>query len=142
MGVIRNSAKALIIRDGHLLAVQMRDERGDFFILPGGGQQPGETLADAVRRECAEELGAAVAVHDLRYVREHVAEAPHRVEFTFRCTLLTEPGAGVLPDDGQVALTWLPLAQLPRARFYPLGLRPLLGRDAPDGAPVYLGNLP
>lgn len=142
MGVIRNAAKALIFRDGCLLAMRMRDEQGDSFILPGGGQEPGETLVDAVRRECAEDIGADVAVHELCHIRERVAEEPHRVEFTFRCTLLTEPGVGTLPDDGQVGLTWLPLAQLAHARFYPLGLRPLLGGAIPNGDPIYLGDLP
>jgi hypothetical protein len=35
---IRNSAKALIIKDGKMLAVKLEDEDGVFFIMPGGGQ--------------------------------------------------------------------------------------------------------
>lgn len=144
MAAIRNSAKALIIHDGYLLAVEMRDEEGAFFILPGGGQEPGETLAEAVRRECYEELAAEVAVHELRFVREFTHEAPHRVEFIFRCTLTSGlgPDAGARPDAGQLGPAWLPLPRLPHTRFYPLGLRSLLGGTAPAGGPVYLGDLP
>lgn len=58
MMLIRNSTKAIIIRDRCLLVIAYKDEGGPYFALPGGGQEPGETIADAVRRECREELGA------------------------------------------------------------------------------------
>jgi 8-oxo-dGTP pyrophosphatase MutT (NUDIX family) len=141
---IRNSAKALIIRDGCVLTMKMRDEEGVYFILPGGRQEPGETLADTVRRECYEELSAEVIVHDLRFIREHTREVPHRVEFIFRCTLKSEVGTatGSHPDDGQLGYTWLPLQQLRHTRFYPLGLRPLLDGTVQEDCPAYLGDLP
>ena len=144
MAAIRNSAKALIVRDGCLLAMRMRDEDGSiFFILPGGGQEPGETLAEAAWRECAEELGVEVVVHELQYVREFLEEAPHRVEFIFRCTLTAEPdGTATHPDVGQLGIAWLPLAQLPHTAFYPLGLRALLAGTNAAVSSVYLGNLP
>jgi 8-oxo-dGTP diphosphatase len=144
MAAIRNSAKALIIRDGCLLAMRMRGEDGsNFFILPGGGQEPGETLVDAARRECAEELGVEVIVHELRYVREFLEDRPHRVEFIFRCTLAAEPdGTATRPDVGQLGIAWLPLAQLPHTAFYPLGLRALLAGANMNTSSVYLGNLP
>ncbi len=34
---IRNSAKALIIKDGKMLALKIRDQDEEWFILPGGG---------------------------------------------------------------------------------------------------------
>lgn len=57
---ICNSAKALIIRDGKMLALKLRDDDGDFCIMPGGGQKSEELLPDAVCREVAEELGIRV----------------------------------------------------------------------------------
>ena len=35
---IRTSGKAVVIRDGRLLAIKLHDSDGDFYILPGGGQ--------------------------------------------------------------------------------------------------------
>ena len=58
---IRVSAKALVIRDGRMLAVRVRDQDGDFFILPGGGQRAGELLPDAVARE--NYIGFAMAIN-------------------------------------------------------------------------------
>lgn len=121
----------------------MRDAESAFFILPGGGQEPGETLAETVRRECREELGAEVAVHELRYVREYLREFPQRVEFIFRCTLTpgSTIGTGIRPDEGQTGPIWLPLAVLTARRFYPLGLRAALADPATPGGTVYLGDL-
>ena len=51
----RVSVKGLIYDDGKLLFVR---ERSDTWDLPGGGLEHGEGIAEALRRECREELGA------------------------------------------------------------------------------------
>ena len=40
---IRNSAKALIIKDGKMLASKINDNGDIFYIMPGGGQESEET---------------------------------------------------------------------------------------------------
>jgi len=143
--VIRNSAKALILRDGSLLAAIGKLSNDDtYYVLPGGGQETGETLAEAVVRECREELGAEIRVDRLLYIRERIEEQPHRVEFTFLCTLLSEPDAmlATAPDTSQTGIAWLPLAALIHLPFYPEGLRGRVLTIISEGAPVYLGNLP
>ena len=57
---VRNSAKAVIIRDNKLLVLIKRDQDGPYAVLPGGGQRWGETLPDALMRECQEEIGTLV----------------------------------------------------------------------------------
>ena len=57
MGRIRNSAKALIIKDGKMAAIKIRDAGEEWYIMPGGGQEAEETLNEAVCREVSEELG-------------------------------------------------------------------------------------
>src|SRR5215216_3959860 len=64
MRPVRVSVKAIVTKDGRLLVTRNRDVEGDFFLLPGGGQESGETLTEALRRECLEEVGADVDVHD------------------------------------------------------------------------------
>lgn len=61
----RINVRAVIWRDGKILAVKHRNEDGtptDHWALPGGGLDPMESLADAVAREVLEELGVVANV--------------------------------------------------------------------------------
>ena len=109
---IRVSAKAVIVSDGRVLLCRNVDEKGDWYCLPGGGQRRGETLVEAVRRECLEEIGDEVEVGRLLFVRDYIAAnhefAPtdpevHQVELMFACTLpaVDEPAIGATPDSWQ-----------------------------------------
>lgn len=40
------SAKAVIVEDGRLLALRLEGRDGDYYILPGGGHDVGETLEE------------------------------------------------------------------------------------------------
>lgn len=115
---IRTAVKALILRDRRLLLNHCRNEGGEYFALPGGGQQVGEPLDVALVRECREELGVTVDVGPLCFVRDHivanhvhsyVTEAPHQLELLFLCTLQPgeEPGLGPAPDAQQLGIAWL-----------------------------------
>ena len=70
MNGIRNSAKAIIIRDGCLLLVQNKDEEGDWYTLPGGGQNHGETLREALQRECQEKISVSIQAA-MKYAVSH-----------------------------------------------------------------------
>ena len=152
MKPIRNSAKAIIVRDGCLLATHNVDEYGDWYLLPGGGQEFGETLQETVLRECQEELGAAVQVGRLRAIREYIggnhefAETDgdvHQVEFMFECTVhdMYEPRNGQAIDTYQIGVVWLPLSSLDDFTFYPASLKTILTSDD-AGAPItYLGDV-
>ena len=57
---------AIIIMDGRVLACERSapPEVAGRWEFPGGKVEPGETDAEALARECAEELGVRVAVGD------------------------------------------------------------------------------
>jgi ADP-ribose pyrophosphatase YjhB (NUDIX family) len=149
MHEVRLSVKAIIIRDGRLLVLQCRDKDGIFYLLPGGGQIPGETLEQALRRECLEELGCEVRMGGLRFVRDYIAKHhefaahhpdAHQVELMFEAYLETEPSFPTEPDSGQEGFAWLEVNALPGCRLYPRVLEVVLA-SAPQSTVVYLGDV-
>lgn len=133
---VRNSIKAVIVQDGHMLFTKMYYPEIDdtFYLLPGGGQRHGETFPVALRRECLEETGAEVEVGPLLLVREYIGKnhqrhayrsgGVHQVEYMFRCTLRTPLNyeAATEHDAEQVGLVWLPLKELSDYNIYPAAL--------------------
>ena len=148
---VRNSAKAVIIRDGKLLVIIKRDQDGPYAVLPGGGQEWGETLPDALMRECLEEIGAEVRVRKLLFIREYrsnqhefAGSSPdvHQVEFYFKCKVSKdyEPAQGVHPDNGQVEVRWVALDQLDAIQLYPRTICSILADLKHSFYPFYLGD--
>ena len=146
----RPSAKAVIVRDDMLLVIVCQGFTGEFCILPGGGQENGEHLPDAVKRECLEEIGVEVEVGDLLYVRDCIAKHHEFVEhdpefhglellFAGRIADDAEPVLGVAPDSQQTGVRWLPLETLEQSNLYPKVLRRVLARK--DRSKVYLGDV-
>jgi 8-oxo-dGTP diphosphatase len=65
-GIVKVVAAAAVIRDGRVLAQQRAfpPETAGRWELPGGRVEPGESVADAVIRECREELAVEVVPGD------------------------------------------------------------------------------
>ncbi|WBW94718.1 NUDIX domain-containing protein [Oceanirhabdus sp. W0125-5] len=128
---IRSSVKALIIRDKKLLTIKKEDEKGYMYILPGGGQEFGETLIDAVRREVREEVGASISNENIVFVREYIGanhenaltdKDIHVVEHIFSCELEKENIYELEPDEDQVGIEWIDINELDTVRFFPKDL--------------------
>ena len=140
---IRNSAKALIIRDGKMAAIKIRDGGEEWYIMPGGGQEAEETLEEALRREVSEELGISVECRELLFVVEGVhGEAFHRVDLIFSCEYIGENSLAALHSDtNQVGIEWLDIATLNQQPLYPSKLRrQIMNYHQGKAYKVYLGN--
>lgn len=152
MKPVRTAARALIFQNGHLLAIKMRDSRGIFYILPGGGQRPGETLRQTVCRECQEELGVEVKAGAFAYVREyigknhgfrHIHSQFHQVEVVFYAEIArgAELGRGHEEDKKQVGWSWIPVAELRSQSFYPESIIESLQSEEGLNGERYLGDV-
>ncbi len=154
---IRVSAKAVVVDDGRVLLTRNfhpDDPGGEFYLLPGGGQDHGEPLADCLRREVREETGYSVAVGDILWVRDYIGASHqfaayeagvHQVEIMFACTIdrSRPPETLVDPDTWQLSVEWMPVSDLPNVRLFPRTLVPDLVRWAGEKWPgaAYLGDV-
>jgi len=90
-----------------------RDHDG-FWVLPGGGREPGESEVACVARELYEEAGIIVVVGPLLYdIPAEPPEGTYARWRTYRCAITTgapAPGGGEGWAD-LTAVQWLPLDQ-------------------------------
>ena len=70
----RSSVRALIIRENRLLVTVNSHVTDPYLLLPGGGQEFGESMAEAAARECLEELSVEVRVGDIAYLRDYIGK--------------------------------------------------------------------
>ena len=141
--MVRNAAKALIIKNGKMLAIKLKDEQDEWYIMPGGGQDVEEILPETVCREVAEELGLQVEVKDLVFVIEGVhGESFHRVDLVFLCEYIGKIENAVLQSDTyQVGYDWLDIKSLNTTPLYPSKLRrQIMNLYEGKAYKVYLGN--
>ena len=148
---IRVNVNAAIVRDDKILLIEFMDEGLMHFNLPGGGIDVGESIEEALKRECREEAEVEVEVGRLLLAWEYVPEKlnfrygkKQKVGFVFKCQLKagSEPAFPSSPDKNQVGVRWVPLADLekiPAATRGPLFpaietplLKALLGNSGPS----------
>ena len=147
----RVAVKALIIRDRQVLMNRYIDPDGREMIeLPGGGQDHGEDQPSALIRECREEIGAQVEVHQMALMFEFMADRSvrdgtpidpfHQVNVAYWCGLAEgeEPGEGTDPDPRLAGTAWLPLDRLAEHDVQPPALARWLESD-PSDRPLSLG---
>ncbi|MDP8232903.1 MAG: NUDIX domain-containing protein [Candidatus Zophobacter franzmannii] len=148
---VRNSIKAIIIQDDKILTIKCTDQLGEFYLLPGGGQDKGELMPDTLKRECLEEIGCDVDPGRLLYIREYLADnhefaefdkGVHQIEFMFECSLVegSIPKNGPEMDPYQIGIEWLSLDDLMNHRLYPQTLRAIIIDRMYEG-PIYLGDI-
>ncbi|WP_051525183.1 NUDIX domain-containing protein [Exiguobacterium artemiae] len=106
VGIVRQGDQLLLVKN------QADGERA-VWSLPGGVIEAGETLADALKREMAEETGLSVETFELAYVTENFIEQfdAHSLVTYFECAIRGE----LLPNDPDrevVDSQWVPIEQL------------------------------
>lgn len=86
---------AVLVIGGRLLLVRHTKHGASYFLLPGGGVEPGESLGHALAREVAEETGVTAAIVRPLFVSDSIAAdgSRHVVNLTFLCAARGGPAA-------------------------------------------------
>jgi len=116
-------AAGLVIRDDRLLMVRQKRATGVRWEVPGGGQDPGESLEQAVAREVAEEAGITVTVGAL--VCTYASFRAHRHTAVIGAFYLaTADDEAITPvpqhDDGIIEAAFVDPTALPSHEVGPL----------------------
>ena len=120
------------------------------YALPGGGQDIGETLEQALQRECQEEIATPVTIARLLAIADFFKQrdtvpvtVKQHVEFLFECSVPDDyiPRSGEHPDKHQVEVVWLDLAELRQCTLYPESLSDHLLNIIENDDLSYLGTM-
>jgi len=109
-------AQCIVHRKNKLLMVKHRQDDSEWWCLPGGAIEEGETPAEAAIRELKEECGISGTIIGETGV---VIYSPEDRAYTFKVDIGTqEPRIGTDPDYPQhkqvlVEVKWLTLSEIP-----------------------------
>lgn len=82
----RIAVRGIAFKDGKVLAVTHKDKNGketDYWAIPGGGLDPGESLIKGLHREMIEETGIAPKIGKLLFMQQYAVDQREFLEFFF-----------------------------------------------------------
>lgn len=135
---------AIVMRGDELLLVRHIKNGKSYWLLPGGGIEYGEPLAEALKRELREEAGIEIEVGDLAIVNDTIP--PDHTRHTINLCFTAHIVKGTIAcgtDPRVVEVRYVPADELGALTFYPdirHELVPAIRAGFPRRA-LYLGNL-
>jgi ADP-ribose pyrophosphatase YjhB (NUDIX family) len=116
---IRIGIYGIIIRDGAILMTHTRSGTKDVLNFPGGGVEINEGFADALKRECFEELGMHVEIERFLYSSKQLYLHEDFPQFRmFNLYFLIKPTAQ--KEEGELEVEWYPIDSLPLQQMLPI----------------------
>ncbi len=126
----RDRVQAIVIRDNKVLLVKHRMREREFFCVPGGGIEDGETKEEAVLRELKEEAcvdGEIVRKLSIQFKPRDMGEVH---SYLIRISKDATPFPGIDPELGEdkqtiIGIEWLGLEEIgdvDRAYLWAAGL--------------------
>lgn len=123
----------VIVADGKVALIERVNDRGTYYVFPGGGVEPGETVRDAAIREAYEELGLTVRLGELLCIVHFADDQYYFAAHVLAGTFGTGRGKELLAADsksGSYRPVWLPLAEFAQHQVYPDRLAELVASNA------------
>ncbi len=139
---MKQSARAIVLKDGSLLLMKRFKMGQDYYTLLGGGIEQGEQPEETVVREVKEESGLVIDSPRLVYIED--AGDPFGIQYVFLCNYVS--GEPQLPKESEEAFwttagkntyepMWFPYEKLETIPFVSPLLKELLIRARQEGFP-------
>lgn len=150
---IRSTVKAILCKENQILLNRCQTEAGEiYYDLPGGGQNPYESLEEALCREILEETGyqgrilrlAALAeeIYEEEELRKSYPEYAHRIFHIFVVELWGEEQKQPREKDWQqLDSVWIPLAEADTLNLRPRHLMGRVSELVKNEFPIYMGTI-
>lgn len=138
-GTGRQRSAVLLVGERCVALIKRVRAGRTYYLFPGGGVDPGESLAEAAIREAREELGIDVQLENLA-ARVHFRETKQYYFWarilggTFGTGTGAELSSSESEESGSYEPVWMPVADLRHIDVRPLCLIPLLLAPPPPGA--------
>jgi len=150
--LIRCSSKALLLRGSEILLNCCAYSDGTpYYDLPGGGQDPYESMEECLLREIAEETGytahierfAALSeeIYDDPLMRETYPDYTHRILHIFVAEAVAQTAQPTDYDFQMRGRRWFSLEEADTLPLLPETLRGRVREVLAAGHPVYLGTI-
>ena len=112
---------AIILQGEEILLARHRRDGVDYFVLPGGGVEYGETLEEALIRELQEEASLDIRVGAPVFINDSIPPDKHR--HILNLAFLAEVTGGTLAVDTQdkrlVGMEFVPVENISHLTLYP-----------------------
>ncbi len=126
----------ILIEKGKVLCILCKYDE-EFYLFPGGGLEPGETIGEGVEREFFEETGLKVKAKKMVYVNDWIKDRKTNTRVLNVFFLVQRTGGKISlgeKDDGKVKkVKWIPLKEFKKIDFRPKYLAKRLESDFKKG---------
>ncbi len=135
-------SRAIVLKNKHIALIKRQRDGREYYVIPGGGMEPGETPEQTAIRESREELGLAIAIDRLlAKVTFHGREQYYYLARVTGGHFGTGKGPEMTgkypPERGTYTPVWMPLAEVARINLFPPSIRELVSRSLKEGWPVH-----
>ena len=141
--MIRLRAAVILIEGDRILLVKHSKGDREYWVLPGGGVEGGESLADAATREIREETNLEIKPNKLAFISEAIPADKHRhvIDFFFTGEIISgeiKKGKDRILKD----VRFFSVSDLHKIRFYPDIIEEIeKGYETAFSGPIkFLGN--
>lgn len=131
---IHVQSRAVIIKDRHILLCKTTGLDPDFYFLPGGHIEHGESARNAMLRELKEEIGFEFEI--IRFlacfeysfdpnIKKHAKCHTHEYNFIFESNsnFLPAPNIALAQLEDHIKILWIPIDQLEKIDLRPEPLK-------------------